>query len=338
MKFSVIIPTYNRADELRKTLDSLSELSVSKAWEVIVVDNNSNDDTAKVVADLSKTFPVELRYLFEGKQGKPAALNSGIAIARGDLIAFTDDDHRFERDWLQQALIGLERFGCDYVGGKILPLFEGASPPWLSTASARHRAVIGMADYGSQAHQFADKPAMGGNLVVRRDAFSRVGLWNNQLGRRGKTLLGQEQREWCMRARAMGLQGVYIPEMVVYHIVPVERLRKQYFRRWFYWHGISRAILHENFGLDMESPEDTLLDFSKVPRIAGVPRYMFRTCLGAVREMMIAAAKRDTAKAFDQELWLWFFAGILRQRWKNRHVPIPASNQVFGAGSEQGVN
>jgi glycosyltransferase involved in cell wall biosynthesis len=328
MKFSVIIPTYNRSAELRKTLQSLSELSGNLEWEVIVVDNNSNDDTPKVVAELSAIFPVELRYLFEGAQGKPAALNSGIAIAHGDVIAFTDDDHRFQPDWLEQAAAGLERFNCDYVGGKILPLFEGRCPRWLTTSSGRHRSVIGMADYGPEAHEFADRPAMGGNLVVRREAFSRVGLWDNRLGRRGKTLLGQEQREWCMRARAVGLRGFYIPEMVVYHIVPRERLAKRYFRRWFYWHGISRAILHENFGLDMEAPENTMLDFSTVPRIAGVPRYMFRSFVTRLLRTAKAAAKNDPARAFDEELWLWFFAGILRQRWKNRHISIPNVNST----------
>jgi glycosyltransferase involved in cell wall biosynthesis len=323
MKFSVLIPTYNRSSELHKTLLSLRDQLVSVDWEVIVVDNNSGDDTPEVVARISKRFPVEVRYLFEGEQGKPAALNAGMAIARGDVIAFTDDDHRFEPDWLEQAAVGLKRFDCDYVGGKILPLFEGPVPRWLTTASSRHRSVIGMADYGSDAHEFAERPAMGGNLVVRREAFSRVGSWDNRLGRRGKSLLGQEQREWCIRARAAGLRGFYIPEMVVYHLVPAERLRKRYFRRWFYWHGISRAILHENFGLDMEAPEETLIDFAKVPRVAGVPRYMFRTFLTRVRELGKALAKKDSAGAFDEELWLWFFAGILRQRWKNRHVSIP---------------
>jgi glycosyltransferase involved in cell wall biosynthesis len=328
MKFSVLIPTYNRSGELRKTLQSLSEQEGNVDWEVIVVDNNSSDDTREVVTEMAREFPVEMRYLFEGEQGKPAALNSGMAIAHGDVIAFTDDDHRFEPDWLAQAEAGLNRFNCDYVGGKILPLFEGPVPRWLTTESGRHRSVIGMADYGPDPHEFADRPAMGGNLVVRREAFSRVGSWDNRLGRRGKTLLGQEQREWCMRARAVGLRGFYIPEMVVYHMVPVERLQKKYFRRWFYWHGISRAILHENFGLDMEAPEETVLDFTKVPRLAGVPRYMFRTCLTRVKELGKATAKNDPARAFDEELWLWFFAGILRQRWKNRHVSIPGINNT----------
>jgi glucosyl-dolichyl phosphate glucuronosyltransferase len=324
MKFSVIIPTYNRADELRKTLQSLSQLQLSEPWEVIVIDNNSSDATPTVVAEISKSFPVEVRYLFEGEQGKPAALNAGMAISRGEVLAFTDDDHRFEPDWLTQAALALERFGCDYVGGKILPLWEGTVPRWISMDSGRHRAVIGMADYGPYPHEFAEKPAMGGNLSIRREAFSRTGPWDNRLGRRGKSLLGQEQREWCLRARAAGLRGFYVPEMIVYHVVPSERLKKKYFRRWFYWHGISRAILHENYGLDMESPEETILDFSKVPRIAGVPRYMYRTCLKTIFKMLKAKAGGEEAQAFDQELWLWFFAGICRQRWKDRQNHVPA--------------
>lgn len=314
MKFSVIIPTYNRASELRETLRSLATVSTAESWEVIVIDNNSRDATPDVVAEAARSFPAEVRYLFEKEQGKPAALNTGIAAARGEIIAFTDDDHRFEPDWLDAALDGLNRFNCDYVGGKILPIWEGAKPAWLSTESGRHRAVIGMADYGPEPYEFGKNPAMGGNLAVRREAFDRAGLWDNRLGRRGKTLLGQEQREWCLRARAAGLRGYYLPGMVVYHIVPQERLNKRYFRKWFYWHGISRAILYENFGLDMESPEETRLDFSKVPHVAGVPRYMFRTLLRSCLAVGRAYARRDRAAAFDNELWLWFFAGIVKQR------------------------
>ena len=324
MKFSVIIPTYNRSGELRKTLQSLAGISSSASWEVIVVDNNSKDNTSAVVEHSAKSFPVELRYIFEREQGKPAALNSGIAISRGEIIAFTDDDHRFEPDWLDQVERGFGSFECDYVGGKILPFWEASLPEWVSTESARHRAVIGMADYGPQPLEFGKNPAMGGNMAVRRAAFFLAGLWDNDLGRRGGTLLGQEQREWCLRARAAGLRGMYLPEMVVYHVVPAERLTKRYFRRWFYWHGISRAVLYEKFGMDMESPEETLLDFSIVPQIAGVPRYMFRTGLASFARMLRASLRRDLAQSFDQELGLWFLAGIIKQRWKNRGAPIPS--------------
>lgn len=104
MKFSVIIPTYNRAGELRETLRSLATVSTAESWEVIVIDNNSRDDTPDVVAEAARDFPAEVRYLFEQEQGKPAALNTGIAASRGEIIAFTDDDHRFEPDWLDAAV------------------------------------------------------------------------------------------------------------------------------------------------------------------------------------------------------------------------------------------
>jgi glycosyltransferase involved in cell wall biosynthesis len=313
MKFSVIIPTYNRADELGRTLQSLAAACKARNCEVIVVDNNSRDHTRETVEEVARGFPAEVRYLFEQEQGRSAALNAGIAKARGEIIAFTDDDHRFEPDWLDAASRGLARFECDYVGGKILPIWGGPKPAWLSTESGRHRAVIGMADYGPEPIEFGKGPAMGGNLAMRSDAVARAGLWDNRLGRRGDTLLGQEQREWCLRARKAGLRGLYLPDMVVYHLVPEERLKKQYFRKWFYWHGISRAILYEKFGLDMESPEETALDFSQVPHLAGVPRYLFRTALNHSLAAGRAYARRDAAKAFDHELWLWFFAGVVKQ-------------------------
>jgi glucosyl-dolichyl phosphate glucuronosyltransferase len=333
MKFSVIIPTYNRSGELKKTLQDLSKVSSIEASEVIVVDNNSNDDTPEVVARLAETFPGELRYLFEKEQGRPAAMNTGVASARGEILVFTDDDHRFEPDWLEAAAGGLDRLGCDYVGGKILPLWSGPQPAWLSTDSGRHRAVIGMADYGPEPFEFGKSPAMGGNMAVRREAFARAGLWDNRLGRRGKTLLGQEIREWCMRARAANLRGFYVPEMVVYHIVPVERLSRKYFRRWFYWHGISRAVLYENFGLDMESPEETVLDFATVPHIGGVPRYMYRTFLSSCARTAKAYMRGDVAEAFDHEMWLWFFAGVVRQRRKDRGARHSAETHA-PAGAE----
>ena len=97
MKFSVIIATYNRADELPNTLESLKGLQVNEPWEVIVVDNNSTDNTRNVVEGV-KSFPVPLRYIFEREQGRSAALNAGIRAAQGEILAITDDDVRELRD------------------------------------------------------------------------------------------------------------------------------------------------------------------------------------------------------------------------------------------------
>lgn len=319
MQFSVVIPTYNRADELRHTLASLAELKVSGDWELIVVDNNSTDHTRQTVRDASKKFSVKLRYLFEPEPGRSAALNAGIKAAQGSVIATTDDDVYVEPNWLEQAAEGLAKQRCDFVGGKVLPVWGGPRPAWLSDQGGRHWSVIALLDYGSQPLEFGKHRApLGVNLAFQREAFDRAGLWNTKIGRKAGGLLGQEVREWMLRAREAGLKGMYIPEMVVHHRIPKDRLSKRYFRRWFYWHGVSRAMLFQQHPIDMQAPEETGLDFSKVPLIFGVPRYMYRSLLRSVVAMLKDKIRGKHASSFEHELALWFFIGVIRQRWTDR--------------------
>jgi glucosyl-dolichyl phosphate glucuronosyltransferase len=321
MTYTVLITTYNRAHYLRDTLTALAKLTCRDPWEVVIVDNNSTDATRSVVEEAQPTFPVDLVYVFEGVQGKPAALNTGIARSRGRILAMTDDDVRVEPDWLDRIGEGFRRFGCDYVGGKVLPLWEAPRPEWLPNRGGRHWAVVALLDYGPEPREVGAGGTpwpLGANMAFRRDAFDRAGLWDNDFGRHGNTLRGQEQREWCLRARAAGLRGYYLPHAVVHHIVPKERLNKAYFRRWFYWNGISRAVLYQKLGVDMEAPDESRLDFTHVPHLAGVPRYMFRSALQNLIAASRAAVRRDPVASFEHELWLWFFAGVVRRRWEDR--------------------
>jgi len=320
MKYSIVIPTYNRAAELAHTLRSISGLSTSDNWELIVVDNNSRDDTSNVVRAAQAWFPVSLRYVFEGEQGRCAALNAGIRESSGEIIATTDDDVRVEPDWLDRASDGLESLGCDYVGGKVLPIWGAPRPNWLPNRGGKHWAVIALLDYGPEPVEFKRLMPIGVNMAFRREAFARAGLWDNRVGRKAGTLLGQEVREWGLRARAAGLSGFYIPAMAVHHVISADRLTKRYFRRWFYWHGISRALLYAKKRIDMEAPEETTLDFSTVPHIAGVPRYMYRSGLNAFRQMVAARLRQDAVASFEHELWMWFFAGVLKQRFADRKL------------------
>jgi GT2 family glycosyltransferase len=318
MKFSVIIATYNRAADLAGTLASLAALRPGGDWELLVVDNNSPDDTRRVVETAALSFPAPLHYLSECKQGRSPALNAGIRLAQGDIIVTTDDDVRVEPDWLDRAAEGLEQSQCDYVGGRVTPIWGGARPAWLPNHGGQQWAVIALLDYGPKAMEFGSRVPLGVNMAFRRDAFTRVGLFDPHVGRKAGTLLGQEVRDWCIRARAAGLRGFYVPGMVVQHVIPASRLKKNYFRRWFYWRGISRAMLYEKSGLDMETPERAPLDWSMVPHILAVPRYLWRKALASIAGWAKAVVRRDRAAAFKQELWLWFFAGIVVQRWKDR--------------------
>ena len=170
---------------------------------------------------------------------------------------------------------------------------------------------------------------LGVNVAYRRDVFDRLGLFDNRLGRKTGTLRNQAQREWHLRARASGARGFYLPDMVVHHLVAAARLEKQYFRRWLYWHGISRALLFKHGGFDMEEPE------LEPPPHAGEPSRR-RRAAPSVREgeALAPARSRGTTlhgrvgTAFDHELWLCFFAGIVRQRWADRRQPVGAPPTV----------
>jgi glycosyltransferase involved in cell wall biosynthesis len=327
MKYTVLITTYNRSRYLRDTIAALAKMTVAAPWELVIVDNNSSDDTRQVVEAAQPSFPVALTYLFQPIQGKPAALNLGIARSSGEILAMTDDDVRVEPDWLDRLGDGFDRFGCDYAGGKVFPLWEGPRPAWLPNRGGRHWAVVALLDYGPEPVEVGVNGVpwpLGANMAFRRDAFDRAGLWDNNFGRLGNSLRGQEQREWCLRARAAGLRGYYLPDAVVHHVVPAARMTRRYFRRWFYWNGVSRAMLYQKLGVDMEAPDESRLDFAKVPHVAGVPRYMFRTAVATVRAIARAAARRDPVATFEHELWLWFFAGVVRRRWTDRSAPPPA--------------
>src|SRR5580704_1493640 len=109
MRITVILCTHNRCRSLAKALESVaaSQLSTSTDWEVLVVDNNSSDQTREAVETYCRRYPVRFRYVFEPQPGKSYALNSGIREALGEILAFMDDDVTVEPTWLQNLTANL---------------------------------------------------------------------------------------------------------------------------------------------------------------------------------------------------------------------------------------
>ena len=215
MDATVLIATFDRAALLGETLQSLAGLSVraGRTWEVIVVDNNSSDDTAAVVSRHAASFPVPLRYLFESRQGRSTALNSGIAAATGRVLAMTDDDVRVEPDWLDAACDALG--GTDeslaYAGGPVAPIWESKPPAWLDLARGDLWGTIAIQDHGDLPFRYDErrKVPLGANMAARRALFERVGGFRADLGRSsGRVVMGQEVPELLLRAQAAGLHGV----------------------------------------------------------------------------------------------------------------------------------
>jgi glycosyltransferase involved in cell wall biosynthesis len=326
MRFTVIIATYNRAEQLDDTLDHLARITTVQPWEVLVVDNSSSDDTPNLIERRARDFPVALRYLLEPTQGKYAAMNSGIRASRGEIIAATDDDARVAPDWLDRAEAGLLQHGCGFVGGPVRPLWDGPPPAWLDKKSAVAQKVIAICDYGPSPREYGVRLGwpLGVNVAYRREVFEDAGLFDPSLGRKAGTLRSQAQREWHLRARAAGIKGFYLPDMMVDHQVIVERLHKQYFRRWYYWHGISRANLYWRSGVDPEEPE-ALRHMQPLEQIGGVPRRLLTKAVKSARSWAWRSLRGDSAQAFEYEMWLCFFAGLTLELQRLSREPFKAA-------------
>src|ERR1700722_15182927 len=151
MRISVILCTYNRCQLLAKALESVtaSVLPPAVEWEVLVVDNNSHDETRSVVQDFSDRHPGRIRYLVELRQGKSYALNTGIGEALGEVLAFMDDDVTVELTWLRNLTGALENREWAGAGGRIVLQWPPVVPSWLSLEGPYARHVFPGFDQGN---------------------------------------------------------------------------------------------------------------------------------------------------------------------------------------------
>src|SRR5206468_8478246 len=124
----------------------------------------STDDTRAVVTRAAGAYSCPLRYAFEREQGRSAALNHAFGVATGDIIVTTDDDVRVQPDWLSHIQAALERFGCDYVGGRVVPIWEEQPPDWFPPSPGLLWGVIALLDYGSQPARFDKRVPLGVNM------------------------------------------------------------------------------------------------------------------------------------------------------------------------------
>lgn len=235
---SAVLCTYNRAGRLQPALDALVAQRTAIDYEVIVVDNNSSDDTADVVRAAARESGGRLRYAFEARQGLSHARNRGIDEARMPTIAFTDDDVRVADDWIGTIAQALNDDGdVSYVGGRVLPRWLAPPPRWLTTA---HWSPLALQDYGAAPLVCSRERAIclvGANLAFKREVFDRVGGFAPELGRVRDGIGSTEDHEMQLRVWRAGLRGRYDPRIVAIADVTPDRMVKAYHRRWHRGHG-----------------------------------------------------------------------------------------------------
>jgi glycosyltransferase involved in cell wall biosynthesis len=303
---SVVLCTYNRASLLADALDALvAQQPDTPRFEVIVVDNNSTDETAVVVADTMRRHR-HLRYIFEPRQGLASARNAGIEAAVAPLVSFTDDDVRVARNWVAAIVAAFAEFpGAEWLGGKVVPQWPTAPPAWLERTS---HAPLALVDHGDEAFPVsATRPIclVGANLAVRRRAFARVGLFDPRVERRGDGIGSTEDHELQLRLWQAGLHGYYDPRMVVSVAVPPERLKKSYHRAWHDGHGRFCSVMR-----------DPAFERSRA-RLLGVPIHVFRAMVGESCAFVADLVRHRRAEAFGHELRLRFLVGFTRHRLRD---------------------
>lgn len=225
---SFIICTYNREKYIYECLSRLAKNTVKKDWEVVLVNNNSTDNTAAECERFVKDFPnIHYRYFVETQQGLSYARNRGIAEAKGNWLVFLDDDAMVESDYIENLQSHLKQHPeAAAFGGQIEPLFEDGEPAWYSKWSMGFVSAI---DRGNTVHVFPDnKFPIGANMGIKREVIGKVGKFNTELGRTGNNLLAGEEKDLFNRIRKAGGIILYFPNIGVRHCIPLKRTTKEF--------------------------------------------------------------------------------------------------------------
>lgn len=306
MLVSAVVCTHNRLEHLRRAIESLTAQSLDPAqFEILLVDNASSDGTAAWAASFGQAVK-NLIYSYEPRLGLNNARNTGWRQARANIVAFLDDDAVADVHWLKNIV---EKFSqlddrAAAIGGKVDPLWEAPPPPWLEPRFWPPLCVLDLSDNDMRMernHYF-----VGANMAIRTEALAKVGGFHPLLDRQGKNLLSNGELHLKRLLEAAGYHSYFCPEIKVQHLVPKDRMTEAWFRKRYFWQGISDERLFNSIN----------------PRSRGA-RSWVRTCLrtsrdsmrfvgGCLRERALACFRSRTVQSkLDEQ----YRRGVLAEKW-----------------------
>jgi glycosyltransferase involved in cell wall biosynthesis len=240
---SVVVCCYNSELRLPKTLEALSKQEVTSpfGWEVIVVDNNSTDNTGKVAEELWMKLesPVSMRIIKEPTPGLSNARMSGAKASKFEYLIFCDDDNWLFPNYVETVWRFLEHNKqVGVVGGVGIPVCDGKLPPWFTDYQSHY--AVGYKSQMNNCHT-----VYGAGMALRRKKFIKLYKENIPCteDRKGSNLISGGDDEICYRFRLAGLKVVCLQELQFYHFIPSQRLSLDYLRRLSYAMGSSRIHL-----------------------------------------------------------------------------------------------
>ncbi len=233
LKYSIIVPSFNRQDEIRELLESFSRIDFNPArMELIIADDGSQDETEKIVELFRQKFPCPLYFYSQSNQGPGAARNMGMKKAEGDFFIFVDSDCTVPPDWLKHVDQDLHQFQADAFGGRdsfrpdfpvLLKAINYSMTSFLTTGGLRGRR-------GKKLARFYPRSF---NMGLSRERYLQVGGFG--------TLRHGQDIEYSHRLISSGAKVVYIHDAVVFH--KRRTSIKKFFRQVFNW-GVARVNLY----------------------------------------------------------------------------------------------
>ena len=245
MLISVIICTYNRDKFLPIALNSLTNQTLDKkVYEIIIVNNNSTDNTEKSSIEFITDHPeLNVKYFVEKNQGLSFSRNRGFRESSGSKIAYLDDDAFATKDYLKNMIhFFTDNPNASAIGGKVIPVYENKKeePRWLSKYIW---GIVTKVDMGNKVSEFPDnKYPAGCNMAIKRDVLQSIGLFDTNLGRKGRIGLASEEKDIFFRMRNADLHIYYVPDISVYHNIENYRLEYDYIKKLCIGIGLSERI------------------------------------------------------------------------------------------------
>ena len=238
---SVILCTYNRDKYIYNVLKSVAENDYPHdQYEIVLVNNNSTDGTENECRRFQSDYPdIRFCYFLETNQGLSYARNCGIRNAQGDLLVYVDDDATVNPEYLRTySDFFTHHPEAVAAGGPILPVYETEEPEWMTRYT--RQLITGKLFLGNNQREFPRGAFPGGgNACYRKSVFDTVGLFNVELGRKGNSLIGAEEKDLFDKMTTHGMHFYYLPNAILYHIIPPHKLTQDYFDRLTYSIGVS---------------------------------------------------------------------------------------------------
>lgn len=215
LPLSIVICTYNRAELLRLAVRSVgTQTAPADVYELVVVDNGSEDHTEDVCEEILGELPCEARRVVETSQGLSHARNRGAREARGRFVAFIDDDAQLPEGYVERALDTIAQKDPDILGGPIDPFYTEPKPDWFKDeyGAYLHRERSGWMEKGHPS---------GSNIIIRRSLLEELKGFDTSLGMIGEDLGYGEETDFIGRARSRGARVYYDLDLrALHHVSP----------------------------------------------------------------------------------------------------------------------